>query len=204
MTPGVTPPRRRYDSPVRRRQLAETRDRIVSAGVDLLHGFAIWNWRALTVRNVAMRAGVTERTVYRHFSNERALRDAVIARLEQEVGVGLDDLALDDIADHAARILEFVSSFPLESRTPDDPTLLAAGRRQREALLAAVSARASGWPAADRSIAAAMLDVLWSVGSYERLVIDWGIEPNQAVDGVTWAIRLLVDAISGDRRPRPR
>jgi AcrR family transcriptional regulator len=202
VTSDVTPPRRRYDSPVRRQQAAETRDRIVSAGADLLHGFAVWNWRALTVRNVAARAGVTERTVYRHFSNERELRDAVIAHLEGEAGVALDRLTLDDVADHTARILEYVSSFPLESRTPNEPTLLAAHRRQRDALVAAVTARTAGWPTADRAVAAAMLDVLWSVASYERLVVDWRLEPSEAVDGVTWAIGLVVDAISSGRRPR--
>ena len=40
---------RTYDSPVRRQQAEETRERIVSAGAELLHGFAVWNWRALTV-----------------------------------------------------------------------------------------------------------------------------------------------------------
>src|SRR5204862_2508851 len=60
--------RRKYDSPVRRRQAAETRERIIAAGVDILHGFPVWNWRALTVGAVAERAGVNERTVYRHFA----------------------------------------------------------------------------------------------------------------------------------------
>jgi AcrR family transcriptional regulator len=201
VTRDVKSPRRHYDSPVRRQQMVATRDRIVSAGAELLRGFPVWNWRALTVRNVAARAGVTERTVYRYFSNEQGLRDAVIALLEAEAGVALDDLALDDIADHTARLLGYVSSFPLESRTPNDPTLLAAHRRQRDALVAAVTETTQSWPAEDRAIAAAMLDVLWSVSSYERLVVDWGLEPDEAVRGVTWAIRLVVDAISSDGRP---
>ena len=176
-------------------------DRIVSAGADLLHGFPVWNWRALTVRNVAARAGVNERTVYRYYANERELRDAVIARLEDEAGITLEGLALDDIADHTARILEYVSSFPLASRTPDEPTLLAAHRRQRDVLVAAVSAKTASWPATDRAVAAAVLDVLWSVASYERLVVDWGLDAPEAVNGVTWAISLVVDAIKSGARP---
>ncbi len=39
----TAPPRRRYDSPVRRQQVAETRARIVAAGVELLHGTPSWN-----------------------------------------------------------------------------------------------------------------------------------------------------------------
>lgn len=194
--------RRRYDSPVRRRRAAETRERIVGAGAELLHGFPVWDWGALTVRAVAERAGVHERTVYRHFAGERELRDAVMARLEEESGVDLEGLALDDLPDFAARVLEFVSSFPLESRAPRDPTLLVAHRRQRDALLAAVaSGPAAAWSDVDRTIAAAALDVLWSVVSYERLVADWGLDPQDAIRGVTWLIGLVVDALGTGRRP---
>ena len=37
------PARRRYDSPVRRQRAAETRERIVTAGIELLHATASWN-----------------------------------------------------------------------------------------------------------------------------------------------------------------
>ena len=196
----TAPVRRHYDSPVRRQRAAETRERILAAGAELLHGFPIWNWAALTVPAVATRAGVTERTVYRYFANERSLRDAVLGRLEEESGVDVEGIQLADVAAVTARMLEYVSSFPLESRGPDDPTLLTAHRRQRAALVAAVSAQTGGWPEADRTIAAAMLDVLWSVASYERLVVDWDLDPKEAIKGATWVIDLVEDAI----RQRPR
>jgi AcrR family transcriptional regulator len=186
---------------VRRQRTAETRERIVSAGAELLHGFPVWNWRALTVRRVAELAGVTERTIYRHFESERELRDTVLARLEQEAEVQLEGLGLADLPDFAARVLRYVSTFPLASRAPRDPTLRAAHERQREALLAAVAASAARWPEVDRTIAAAMLDVLWSVVSYERLVADWDLEPEQAIRGVTWVIGLVEQAIRRGRRP---
>src|SRR4029453_1942129 len=76
----TTSERRKYDSPVRRQQAAETRERILAAGSELVHGFPRWDWRELTVRAVAQRAGVNERTVYRHFSSERELHEAEIRR----------------------------------------------------------------------------------------------------------------------------
>jgi len=199
--PETTPPRRRYDSPVRRERATATRERIVTAGAELLHGFAVWNWRALTVRGVAKRAGVNERTVYRYFANEQELREAVLARLEHDSGIALEGLRLEEIRDHTRRILEYVSTFPLESRTPLDETLRDAHRRQRDALQAAVAEPARGWSDDDRTIAAGMLDVLWSVASYERLVADWGIEPDDAIRGVTWVIGLVEDAIRDGRGP---
>lgn len=193
--------RRRYDSPLRRRRAAETRERIISAGAELLHEYPVWNWGALTVRAVAGRAGVNERTVYRHFSNERELRDAVLARHQAEARVDLEGLELGDLRDITARIWEYVSSFPLEPRTPRDPTLTAAGRRQREALLAAVAPATEAWAEDDRALAAAMLDVLWSVASFERLVADWQLEPGEAIRGVTWVMGLVEDAIRKGRGP---
>jgi AcrR family transcriptional regulator len=193
--------RRRYDGTLRRQQAAATRERIVTAGSGLLHGSSIRDWRALTVRAVAERAGVNERTVYRHFVNERALRDAVMHRLEEEAGIDLAGMRLEDVADVAARIFRHVSSYPLKPRPPLDPTLTEASQRQRKALLGAVAARTARWPEADRVVAAAMFDVLWSVASYERLVIEWQLDREQAIRGIAWVIGLVEKAVREGRRP---
>ena len=166
------------------------------AGAELLHGFPIWNWRALTVRAVAERAGVNERTVYRYFANERELRDAVLEQLEEEAGVDLTGMTLDDVRDVSTRILEYSSSFPVAPRTERDDTVADANARQRAALLAAVSARTEGWSEVDRGLAAAMFDVLWSPVSYERMVVDWDVDPKEAIRGITWVIGLVQDAIA--------
>jgi len=193
--------RRRYDGTLRRQQAAETRERIVAAGSTLLHGSPIRDWRALTVRAVAERAGVNQRTVYRHFANERALRDAVMHRLEAEAGIDLATMRLADVAEVTARIFRHVSSYPLAPRRRVDPTLSEAGQRQRKALLDAVAARTARWPPADRLVAAAMFDVLWSVASYERLVVDWQLDHKQVIRGITWVVKLVEEAIRKGRRP---
>src|SRR5215831_8126680 len=102
-------PRRRYDNR-RRRELAElTRERIVAAGAELVHEASIRDWRGVTVRAVAERAGVHTRTVYRHFASERALRDAVMERIEEEAGIDLTTLQLNGVAQVAERIFRFIS-----------------------------------------------------------------------------------------------
>ena len=154
--------RRGYESPLRRQRTAETRERIAAAGCELLEGSSIRDWHGLTIRAVAEHAGVNERTVYRHFANERGLRDEVMRRLEQQAGIDLAGLRLDDVVDVTARIFGSVAAHPLEPRPPLDPTLTATGQRQREALRRAVAAHADGWPAAEQEIAAAMFDVLWA------------------------------------------
>jgi AcrR family transcriptional regulator len=205
VTATAAGPKRRYDNTRRRERANETRERIVEAGADLLRRSSIRDWQGVTIRAVAARAGVNERTVYRHFSNERALRDAVMQRLEQAVGVELTGLRLDDVAGAAARILRHVAAYPRELRPPLDPTLAEANRRQHEALLAAVEHHAGDWSPADRTLVAATLDLLWAVGSYERLVRDWDLDGEEAIRGMTWLIGLVCAAVhDGKRPPRPK
>jgi len=153
------------------------------------------------MRAVAERAGVNERTVYRHFANERALRDAVMQQFEEEAGVDLSHMALGDIADVAARVLRFVSAYPIEPRPPLDATLAATNERRHDALLAAVAGDATRWSPADREVAAAMFDALWAVDNYERLVGEWGLDAEQAIRGMTWVIELVAEAVRDGRRP---
>ena len=74
-------------------------------------------------------------------------------------------------------------------------------QRQREALLAAVAPPTAEWSPVDRAVAASMLDVLWGVMSYERMVVDWGLEPKDAIRGIAWVIGLVEDAIREGRGP---
>jgi AcrR family transcriptional regulator len=198
--PTSTP--RHYDSPLRRQQAIETRERIVVAGCRLLKRSPIRDWRALTVRGVAEQAGVNERTVYRHFGNERGLRDAVMQRLEQEAGIDLEGMRLADVPGIASRIFAHVSSYPMRPRVPLDPTLTDAHVRQRTALLGALDESTVRWPERDRRAAAALLDVLWSVASYERLVSDWDMDHDHAVRTLTWAIDLVRRTVENGQRPR--
>jgi AcrR family transcriptional regulator len=198
------PTRRRYDNTLRRERAAQTRDRIVAAGAELLQDSSIRDWHAITIRGVAERAGVNERTVFRHFANERALRDAVMRRLEERSGIELTDLRLQDIGDATVAILEQVASHPLDARPALDPTLADANRRLHEALLGAVEDAAGDWSSADRTLAAAMFDVLWAVSSYERLVGDWQLDHDEATRAITWVIGIIEQSIVDGRRPPRR
>ena len=198
---ATAPTPRSYDSPVRRQRAGETRDRIIDAGCRVLRRSSIRDWRALTIRGVAERAGVNERTVYRYFGNERGLRDAVMQRLEEQSGIELEGMQLDDVADIAARIFAHVSSYPLRPKPALDPTLADANLRQRRALVGALDQATARWPEADGAAAAALLDVLWSVATYERLVTDWGMDCAEATRTVAWAIGLVADAVDQGRRP---
>jgi AcrR family transcriptional regulator len=195
------PNRRRYDSRLRRERAEETRERIIAAAVDLLHGGSIRDWRRLTVRAVAARAGVNERTVYRHFVNERGLHDAVMRRLEEASGIDLDGMELKDVTDVARRIFDHVASYPLTTPPSLDPTLTDANERQRKALLRAVTRHAPAWSGADRRIAAALFDLMWSASAYERLVVDAQLDREEAARALLWVIALMAAAVDEGSPP---
>jgi AcrR family transcriptional regulator len=201
-TAGARP----YDAPRRREQVERTRERIVVAGSELVHEFASWDWRALTFRAVAERAGVGERTVYRHFPTERHLHDAVMQRLEEEAGVTYDRLTLAELAPLTERVFRSRMSFSAgESLSvPDDPTFVAADERRRQALLDAVSAAAPEWSEQQRRTLAALLDVLWNLPTYERLVGTWQLPGQDAERAITWLIEKLTRSIDDGAPPPAR
>ncbi len=192
---------RPYDSPLRRQKTAETRERIVAAGSEIVHGLPTWDWRGLTFRAVGDRAGVSERTVHRYFSNERELREAILQHLVQESGVALDGLELSNFADVTARVLTYLSSFSVAPASEEDPAFAALDRHRRDALLGAVVRSTRGWSDSERRMAAALLDILWNVPTYERLLTAWRLDADHAIRAITWLIGLVEEAIQKGRRP---
>ncbi|MEV5845435.1 TetR/AcrR family transcriptional regulator [Streptomyces sp. NPDC051985] len=196
--------RRRYDNALRQERAARTRERIIAAGSELVHGFPVWDWRELTFRAVAEAAGVGERTVYRYFPTERALHSAVMRRLEEEAGVSYDGLVLEDLPRITERSFATLSSFAVprwSAPDPEEPSLAAQDLRRRDALLEALAPHTTDWTDGQRHMAAAILDVLWNVPSYERLMSKWGFDGPRSTHAITWAMNLLTEGIRADHRP---
>jgi len=202
--PGGEAGRRSYDSPVRRAQMAETRERILDAGSALVHEFESWDWRPLTFRAVAERAGVGERTVYRHFATEQALHEAVMQRLGEESGVVYEGLTIDEVSRIGAKVFASMATFAAPSWNDDETgVFLAEDERRKAALVAAVEATTTGWSDEERTRAAAALDVLWTAPSYQRLVTGWKLGADEAADVIDWMITLVADAIRAGHAPTP-
>jgi AcrR family transcriptional regulator len=195
---------RPYDSPVRRERSAETRERIVEAGSALVHELGSWDWSGLTVRDVAARAGVHERTVHRHFATERDLRAAVLQRLIDEAGVTVEGLRLDEVPQHVEQLFGYLSGFSSEPRREPDALFAALDQRRKAALLETVSEGANGLSESEARLVAAMIDALWGMPTYNRLTGDWALAADEAARGVNWLIGLLTDAVRSGRGPASR
>ncbi len=169
-----------------------------------MHEYRTWDWRDLTFRAVAERAGVGERTVYRHFPTERELHDAVMRRLEDEADISYDDVDLTNLTDTTARFFASLQRFTIDEsvRTPSDPVFVGADERRRQALQRAVASAAPHWTPGQVRTVAGLLDVLWNLPSYERLVGAWRLSAAEASDSLTWLIDKVVAAIQSDDAPK--
>src|SRR5689334_7306838 len=80
----VVPPKREYASPLREQQAARTREAIVDGIVAALAEAGV---AGVSFADVARRAGVAERTVFRYFPNRQALLDEVEKAVDRHMGV---------------------------------------------------------------------------------------------------------------------
>lgn len=195
--------RRRYDSPVRRRQATQTRERIVAAATDLVRERASWDWVGVTAAAVAQRAGVHERTIFRHFHVEGDLRTAVAEHLEGQAGVVDGVPGLRDLGAGVGELFAYLASIP-GATAPDrvDPALATIDARRRESVAAAVAAAAPDLTADQQRQAAAVLDVLGGVPSFRRLVTGWQLDAETAARSARWAIDLLSSALLAGEGPQ--
>jgi AcrR family transcriptional regulator len=188
---------------VREQKTAETRERIVRAGVAIVEGLPDLDWSAMTFQAVAEGAGVSKRTVFRHFATERELDDAVMQRFQERAGVRYEHVELNGVAAVARRVFQALSNFAVSSWRVerDDPTFTAMDRARGDALRGAVAAAAPDWSPEQRALAAGVLDVLWSPPAYERLVVHWGASSSNAIDAIEWAIGLVAHSVESGQPP---
>lgn len=193
--------RRRYHSPLREQQAAQTRQKLIMAGVGLVQELSNWEWKHLTFKAVSERAGVSERTVYRHFASERQLRDAVMEELVTASGIDLARLELNSFGEATQKIFAMLSTFSLTPATVKDPTLASMDQKRREALLSAVQRATPAWSAEEVETVAAGLDILWDVPSFERLIAAWKFDPARAARTIQWMVRLVEESVQRGEKP---
>ncbi len=192
---------RKYHSPLRQEQAAKTRERIITAGSELVHSFPTWDWKNLTANAVSKRAGVSERTVHRHFSSERELRDAVLQALVAESGVDLGRISLEGFDDIVISMFSYLASFAAAPDITEDPSQTEVDAMRTRALADAVAAVTPGWSSREREPVAAVLDMLWQPATQDRLKLVWNQDAETFARTIRWFIALIRDALEQNRKP---
>lgn len=113
----------------------------------------------------------------------------------------VEGMRLGDLPAHIDQLFDYLSSFSSSAERPPDPALAALDDRRKAAIVATVDAEATALSDSDRQLAAAMIDVLWGLPSYRRLINGWELDAAEAARGVKWIIGLIAAAVRDGRGP---
>lgn len=194
-----------YTSPLRDRQVAQTRDFILDAVTTLL---ADRRADEVTTRDIAAAAGVSERTVYRHFPDREALLEGLSQRLLRLDGVrpSFDVATLEEIAPTSRRLMALLDEHYVIARAEAvfnaDPRRFAAdtksNTRHLRELLATTMPDLSE---REQLRIAAVLRCLVSTQAWLRMREECGVPGSESGPVVEWVIDLVVRELQAGGRP---
>lgn len=183
---------RRYRSTLREDQAKATSQRIVDALVAQAceHGR-----QDFSIAEVAARAGVAERTVYRHFPTRQALIEAIHVASEQDTRTKLPDNP-DNAFGHVHTLFawfeENAQLVEAAHVTGIASEVRAHGRRQRgERAKKMVDEYLALLPEADRRRALAVFRSMFGSATWRTMRRELGLSAEETVDAVEWVIGLV-------------
>ena len=182
-----------YTSTLRDRQVAQTRELILDAVTTLLG-----DRRAdeVTTRDIAAAAGVSERTVYRHFPDRDSLLEGLSQRISQ-----LDSVAppsgLDEIAPTARRVMALLDEHYVIARAEAvfnaDPRRFAKDTQDNTREMREVLAKGlPGLSDREQLRIAAVIRCLVSSQAWLRMREEFGVPGTESGPVVAWVIDTLI------------
>ncbi len=191
---------------LREQQNALTRDRIMKALASLITDDGVHEF---SIQEVADRAGVSHRTVYRHFPSRERLLEALAERVDEQLRErgGVSRPGSPDRLPAAVR--DNYRLFEELAPEVEAGVVLAMGARIQPAL----RRRRSRWFAEDLAGAVAQLDadtagavvaLLRALGSSRTwfvLTREFGLDTAAAAEVTGWAVRRLIDDLRAGGGP---
>lgn len=180
-----------------------TRERILDAAIDLM---AEAGMAPLTVADVASRAGVTTRTIYRHFETREGLIEAVWPRMQARVrSRGFPRTADEIIATPAYLFPQFDEHANLVRASAFSDAGLEVRLRANDERMAAAQACVAdalpALPAAEARRRAAVIQLLDSAYCWAVLRDFWGFDGAEAGRAASEAIAILLGRAAPDSAP---
>lgn len=184
----------------------ETRTRILDAAVGELGTTEL---EELTMAGVAARAGVTERTVFRHFASRDALIEAIWPRLQARVRSRGFPTTADALIDTPTVLFP---EFDKEERLVRASAFSAAGREVRRAanpqrqaaMRAAVRDAFPGIAEPELTRLAAVVQLIDSAYAWAVMKEHWDLDGSEAGRAASQALAVLLGRRAAGPEPRTR
>jgi AcrR family transcriptional regulator len=191
---------RRYRSPLRQAQAAETRERILIATKSYLDKEDI---ESLTLRRIAELAGVSAPTVSAHFPTLDDLIQAFFLWLKPRMGMDKPLPPLSDLPSLPAILFPLYDDYgPLLRNLMHKPSWdkqRVADRGSRHgAWIAAISEELPGLSPQQLRRGAMAVSAFWTPTVWRWLIDICGFTPKEAQTIAAWAVRSLVEALKRD------
>ncbi len=190
---------------LRERQAELARTAILDAAADCLRAEGPDD---VSLADLAIRAGVSLRTLFRYFPSRDDLFSEAGRRLHEDLGLSPDvsdgNVAASFLSASAALAKEPVLARNL-LRTSIGRHVRAPGRQQRQASIAhAVASASRGLSPTATASAAAVIGYLCSAASWITICDETGLDADTARQAVAWAISTLLSAVATGDGPAAR
>jgi AcrR family transcriptional regulator len=190
---------------LRERQTAQTRELVLDAVTELIGDRRV---DEVTTREIAATAGVSERTVYRHFPDREAMLEGLSGRMRDLAGVNpaAGFQSIDDLAPTAIRLMaaldENYATARAEAVFNADPRRFAAETQANTRQLRELVSR--GLPDLDEREQlhiAAVIRCLISSQAWLRMREEFGIPGNESGPVLAWVIDIIVRDLRAGNGP---
>lgn len=201
------PPGRVYDNSHRAAQAAQTRTTILDALVRVIaRGVA-----ELSMPAVAQEAGVSLRTVYRHFPTKRDLLSGLAWHLEEQMRYSVRPYPrnLDELAIHIRQFYRALDSMSDADRAIWASQIVRESREQAGLpeklgiVESALEPVLGSLPEPDRTRLFNVVTTIFGRFTLQRMKEDLGLSADEAADTVIWAIETLVRGATGGGAAAP-
>jgi AcrR family transcriptional regulator len=201
-------PGRAYDNSHRAAQAAQTREAILDALVRVIaRGVA-----ELSMPAVAQEAGVSVRTVYRHFPTKRDLLSGLAWHLDERMSsysVRPYPRDLDELAIHIRQYFRALDGMSDADRAIWASEIVRESREQAglpekfRIIESALQPVTGSLPEPDRTLLFNVATTIFSRFTLQRMKEDLGLSADDAADSVIWAIETLVRGATGGGAAAP-
>ncbi len=198
---------RPYSSPLRERHTQQTRDLILDAVTELLEVHRI---DEVTTREIAKSAGVSERTVYRHFPDREALLEGLTGRLMSSLAHRQNPTTsridtIDGLKAAAVQLMAGLEEFHVAARAEalfnaDPRRFSPETRATSEGLPLVVASILPELGERDCLRLAAVIRCLLSAQAWLRMREEFGVAGDDSGPVVAWVLDAIVNEI---RRGNP-